>query len=449
MPRWAGRGPPGLGDMAGRADATMGLVVSAFVTLLCLTAVLAWVNERFVRIPTTVGVTLAGALSSLLVLGLEALGISVGLKARAQEMLQTLDFTAFVLNGILSVLLFAGALSLDARRLLHQRAGIFTLATAGTIVSAVVAGAGAWAAFRVVGLELPFAWALLFGALISPTDPVAVLDMLRRVNAPPRLKTLIAGESLFNDGVGVVLFVAFAGLAGVDAGGHVGAGLGGALLVFAREAVGGVAFGAALGWLGYRMCRSIDGHIVEIVITLALVAGGYLAADTLGVSGPLAMVVAGLVVSAGKEEAFDPVTREQLEGFWETLEQVLTVLLFAFIGFDVLLTETFGPQVLASVLIIGVALLARAASVIVPIRLVRHRDGYGPGTIRLLVWGGLRGGIAISLALGLPPSPYRAHLVTATYAVVLFSIAVQGLTVMPLVRRAAAADPETAAPHGT
>ncbi len=417
-------------------------VVSAFVVLLCLTAVLAWFNERFVRIPTTVGVTLAGALSSLLVLGLEGLGVSVGLKARAQEMLQTLDFTTFVLNGILSVLLFAGALGLDARQLLRQRAGILTLATVGTVLSTVIVGFGAWAAFAVVGLELPLQWALVFGALISPTDPVAVLDLMRRTRVPEKLRTLFAGESLFNDGVGVVVFVVLAGLAGAGGAGHADPTLTGALLVFVREALGGIVFGAALGWVGYRMCRSIDGHIVEIVITLALVAGGYLAADRLGVSGPLAMVMAGLVVSAGKDQAFDPVTREQLDGFWETLDQVLTILLFSFIGFDVLLTETFGPQVLASLLIVAVALVARFVSVAVPMQFVRRRDGYGPWTVRLLTWGGLRGGIAISLALGLPASPYRTHLVTATYAVVLFSIAVQGLSVMPLLRRAAAAEPD-------
>ncbi len=417
-------------------------VVSAFVVLLCLTAVLAWFNERFVRIPTTVGVTLAGALSSLLLLGLEGLGVSVGLKARAQEMLQTLDFTTFVLNGILSVLLFAGALGLDARQLLRQRAGILTLATVGTVLSTVLVGLGTWAAFAVVGLDLPLQWAFLFGALISPTDPVAVLDLMRRTRVPEKLRTLFAGESLFNDGVGVVVFVVLAGLAGASGAGHADATLTGALLVFVREALGGIVFGAALGWLGDRMCRSIDGHIVEIVITLALVAGGYLAADRLGVSGPLAMVMAGLVVSAGKDQAFDPVTREQLDGFWETLDQVLTILLFSFIGFDVLLTETVGPQVLASLLIVVVALVARFVSVAVPMRFVRRRDGYGPWTVRLLTWGGLRGGIAISLALGLPASPYRTHLVTATYAVVLFSIAVQGLSVMPLLRRAAAADPD-------
>ncbi|MEI2732067.1 MAG: sodium:proton antiporter [Dermatophilaceae bacterium] len=417
-------------------------VVSAFVVLLCLTAVLAWFNERFVRIPTTVGVTLAGALSSLLVLGLEGLGVSVGLKARAQEMLQTLDFTTFVLNGILSVLLFAGALGLDARQLLRQRAGILTLATVGTVLSTVIVGFGAWAAFAVVGLELPLQWALVFGALISPTDPVAVLDLMRRTRVPEKLRTLFAGESLFNDGVGVVVFVVLAGLAGAGGAGHADPTLTGALLVFVREALGGIVFGAALGWVGYRMCRSIDGHIVEIVITLALVAGGYLAAAELGVSGPLAMVMAGLIVSAGKDQAFDEVTREQLDGFWETLDQVLTILLFSFIGFDVLLTETFGPQVLASLLIVAVALVARFVSVAVPMQFVRRRDGYGPWTVRLLTWGGLRGGIAISLALGLPASPYRTHLVTATYAVVLFSIAVQGLSVMPLLRRAAAAEPD-------
>jgi CPA1 family monovalent cation:H+ antiporter len=414
-------------------------VATAFAILLCLAAVLGWINERFIKIPTTVGVTLAGAVASILLIVLDTFGLTFGLKAQAQVLLETLDFTTFVLNGILSVLLFAGALSLDARQLWSQRASILTLASVSTIISTVLIGLVAWGVFRLVGLDVPLAGALLFGALISPTDPVAVLDLLKRAKVPKKIETLIAGESLFNDGVGVVLFIVIAGAAGISSG-HGEASLTGAVVVFVQEAIGGMAFGAVLGWIGYRMCASIDGHVVEVIITLALVLGGYFAATAMGMSGPLAMVVAGLIVSATKERAFYEETRHHVEGFWETLDQVLNILLFAFIGLDVLLTETTVPQIVASVILIVAALAIRFVSVWAPMHLVRSRDGYGDWTVRLLTWGGLRGGIAISLALGLPPSPYRTHLVTATYAIVLFTIAVQGLTVMPIVRRAVAAE---------
>ena len=414
-------------------------MATAFAILLCLAAVLGWINERFIKIPTTVGVTLAGAVASILLIVLDTFGLTFGLKAQAQVLLETLDFTTFVLNGILSVLLFAGALSLDARQLWSQRASILTLASVSTIISTVLIGLVAWGVFRLVGLDVPLAGALLFGALISPTDPVAVLDLLKRAKVPKKIETLIAGESLFNDGVGVVLFIVIAGAAGISSG-HGEASLTGAVVVFVQEANGGMAFGAVLGWIGYRMCASIDGHVVEVIITLALVLGGYFAATAMGMSGPLAMVVAGLIVSATKERAFYEETRHHVEGFWETLDQVLNILLFAFIGLDVLLTETTVPQIVASVILIVAALAIRFVSVWAPMHLVRSRDGYGDWTVRLLTWGGLRGGIAISLALGLPPSPYRTHLVTATYAIVLFTIAVQGLTVMPIVRRAVAAE---------
>lgn len=410
-------------------------MVTAFAILLCLTAALAWLNERFIRIPTTVGVALSGTLASILIIVLDAVHLGFGLRAHAENLLETLDFTDFVLNGILSILLFAGAMSLDARQMLRQRTTILTLAIGSTVISTFLIGGGAWLVFRLVGLDVPILWALLFGALISPTDPVAVLDLLSRSKVPSRLRTLIAGESLFNDGIGVVLFVVIGSLIGLGGAAHSEPSIATAVLVFVQEALGGMLFGAAIGWLGYTMCRTIDGHVVEVLITLAMVIGGYFAAVRLGLSGPLAMVIAGLIMSAGKEVAFHGATRQHVEGFWETLDAVLNLLLFAFIGLDVLLTETTGAQVVASALLIVVALAARFVSVALPLHFLRDRDGYGPWTVRMLTWGGLRGGIAISLALGLPPGPYRNTLVTVTYAIVLFTITIQGMTVMPIIRR--------------
>ena len=411
---------------------------TAFVVLLVGTSLLAWVNERFLRIPTTVGVTLAAALTSVLLMVADAVGPGIGLRDTVEGMLETLDLTDFVLNGILAILLFAGALSLDARQLLRQWASVLTLATFGTLVSIALVGLGSWAVFAVAGVGMPIAWALLFGAAISPTDPVAILDLLKRARVPERLRTLIAGESLFNDGIGVVVFVVLGGVVGLGVErGEFEPTVGGVALVFVREALGGLAFGAVVGAVGFWLVKSIDGHVVEVILTLAMVVGGYAAAVALGVSGPLAMVVAGLIMSAGKEVALHGETRHHVEGFWETLDQVVNILLFAFIGFDVLLAETDSVLLLVGLSIVPVTLLARFLSVSAPVRLLRDRDGYGPYTTRLLTWGGLRGGIAIGLVLGLPDVEYRPTIVTTTYVVVLFSIAVQGLTVGPLIRRAA------------
>lgn len=423
---------------------------TAFVVLLVGTALLAWVNERFLRIPTTVGVTLAAALTSVLLMVADAVGPGIGLRDTVEGMLETLDLTDFVLNGILAILLFAGALSLDARQLLRQWASVLTLATVGTLVSIALVGLGSWAVFAVAGVGMPIAWALLFGAAISPTDPVAILDLLKRARVPERLRTLIAGESLFNDGIGVVVFVVLGGVVGLGVEhGEFEPTVGGVALVFVREALGGLAFGAVVGAVGFWLVKSIDGHVVEVILTLAMVVGGYAAAVALGVSGPLAMVVAGLIMSAGKEVALHGETRHHVEGFWETLDQVVNILLFAFIGFDVLLAETDSVLLLVGLAIVPVTLLARFLSVSAPVRLLRDRDGYGPYTTRLLTWGGLRGGIAIGLVLGLPDVEYRPTIVTTTYVVVLFSIAVQGLTVGPLIRRAADSLPPRPWPRDT
>lgn len=414
-------------------------MLAAFTALLVVTALLAYLNERFFHFPTTVGVTLSGALASVLLSLLSGVPGLEGVRAWALDTLHTLNFSDFVLNGLLSLLLFAGALSLNAQQLLRQRVSILTLALVSTLLSTFLIGFGSYFVFGLFGLDVPLIGALLFGALISPTDPVAVLDLLKRANVPVRIETLIAGESLFNDGVGVVIFLVLMGLAGGSAGHHVEPGLGSALALFGREALGGVAYGALLGLVGGYLVRTIENAAVETLLTLALVVGGYVLAAEIGVSGPLAMVVLGLFISALKDRVFSEDTREHILNFWETIDQLLNMLLFAFIGLDVLLTHTHPVQVAAGLVLVALALLSRYVSVALPFQLVKK--GYGPYTTRLLTWGGLRGGIAVGLVLSLPDSPYRATLIVATYVVVLFSIAVQGLTIMPLVHKAVAASP--------
>ncbi|HNM96582.1 MAG TPA: sodium:proton antiporter [Marmoricola sp.] len=411
-------------------------MLQALVILLVVTALFAWFNERTLRLPTTVGVALAGATASAVLIGLDAVGVA-GARGWAENYVASLNFTEFVLGGILSALLFAGALSLDAHEVWRQRRSIAILSVGSTLISTALIGVTSYFVFEAVGLHLPLVWALLFGALISPTDPVAVLDLLKRANVPARFKTLVAGESLFNDGVGIVLFLSLAAVAGttrsIDAGAP--------FLLFARETGGGLLFGLVLGYLGYYLTRTIENAGTEVLITLSLVVGGYAAAATMHVSGPLAMVVAGLVISWHKDVVFGPQTRELVEGFWELVDESLNVILFTLIGLDVILAEFNPPLLLASGILIVVALVARFLSVAIPLRLVERWEGHHPWTSRLLTWAGLRGGIAIGLALSLPRGDYRDLVLAPTFTIVLFTIVVQGLTVMRVVRRAAAAAP--------
>ena len=424
-----------------------GPVLVAFAVLLCLTALLAFVNERFVRLPATVGVSLGGMLLALL-LGLLSL---LGLKAPAAVLgglLIRLDFNTFVLNGVLSLLLFAGALGLDTRQILAQWRSILSLALVGTLLSTALIGAASYFLLNALGLEVPLIGALLFGALISPTDPVAVLDKIKQYALPARSEALIAGESLFNDGVGVVLYLTLLGLvAAVPGTGVPGAhasdsGLGGAVLLFGREALGGALFGMVLGGLGALALRQIEQEGVETLIMLALAVGGYAAASALGLSGPVAMVLAGLCLSEVKSQVFGGSSVGHIRSFWHTIDQVINLLLFTFVGLDVLLLRPSPLEVGAGLLLVVVVLAARLISVGLPLSLLRRREGYGRYTVRLLTWGGLRGAIAISLALGLPQSPYRETLITVTYIIVLFTILVQGLSIGPLVERAVTASTE-------
>ncbi len=416
--------------------------MSLFATLaalLTVTAVFSYVNYRTVRLPTTIGVMLIALVASLALLALHAVGFRLDEPARA--FLGSIDFDEALLQGMLSFLLFAGALHVDLGELAEQKGTIALLATLGVVISTVVVGGLTYLAAGALGLGLSLVDALLFGALISPTDPIAVMGLLATMGVPRSLETKIAGESLFNDGVGVVVFLIVLevsrGTEPVTAGS--------VAALFAQEALGGALFGAVTGYVAFRMLRSIDNYKVEVLVTLALVTGGYALAGAFHLSAPIAVVVAGLLIgNQGRAFAMSDITRERLDVFWELIDEVLNAVLFVLIGLEVLVLTFRGPAVALALLAIPIVLLARSLGVYVPLA-VLHPFGQDQetGVKRVLIWGGLRGGISVALALSLPPGPVRETLLVATYAVVVFSIAVQGLTVPALVRRVL----ETGPPH--
>lgn len=402
----------------------------AAAVLVTATALFAFVNARFLRLPKPIGVTLSALALSL---GLVLFG-RAGSVAWAETLLDRLDFNDLLMHGLLAFLLFAGALFVDLEDLNRQRGPILLLASFGILLSTFLVGALTYLVLGWLGLPISFLYALLFGALISPTDPVAVLAILKQVGVPKDTETLITGESLFNDGVGVVVFTLILGF--ITGGGHGDTGVAGVALLFAREAIGGVVFGMGVGYLGYLLLRQVDDYTTEILITLAIVTGGYAAAMALHTSGPLAIVVAGLFIgNRGRLLAMSDETREHLDLFWELADELINALLFVLIGIEVLVIKFTTLSLEAALLAIPLVLLVRLISVSVPIGMFRLRRDFLPYTTRLLVWGGLRGGIAIALALSIPDVPERHVILTMTYGVVVFSILVQGTTVGWLARR--------------
>lgn len=365
----------------------------AMGALFTLTAVFAYLNYQYLKLPTPIGVMLAGLLLSL---GLLLVGGPA--EAWAQGLVASVPFEEVLMQGMLAFLLFAGALHVNLEDLRRRWVSILTLATLGVLVSTFVVGTGVYYLAAWLGLELPYVYALLFGALISPTDPIAVLGLLKKAGVPKDLETLISGESLFNDGVGVVVFAVILSLA--TAHGHAGASAAAVAGFFAQEALGGLALGLVLGLLAFYMLRRTDDYSVEVLITLALVSGGYALAANLHTSGPLAMVVAGLLIgNHGRALAMSERTREHLDTFWEMTDEILNALLFVLIGLEVLLVRYTPGYLELAALSVPLVLGARFLSVGLPIgalRLVRPFAGY---TVRLMTWGGLRGGISVALAL--------------------------------------------------
>jgi monovalent cation:H+ antiporter, CPA1 family len=403
-------------------------IVAACVVV---TALFAYVNRRFVGFPATIGVMAISLAVSAALVGLNGFAGS-GLRRTVLAWLSSVDFSAVLMQGMLSFLLFAGALHLDVAELRRRRGPVALLALAGTVMSSVIIGYAVYVLLPLWGMHLPATYCLIFGALISPTDPIAVLGMLKSAAAPRSLEVVMAGESLFNDGIGVVLFAMFGTALATGSPPSVAD----AVTLFVREALGGVLFGLMLGLATDWLLRSIDSYAEEVLITLAAVVGGYALANAWHTSGPLAMVVAGIIVGHHlRRPDVNHVSRDYLEKSWELIDVILNSILFVLLGMEVVLIS-FPPRIIGPALaVIFATLAARWLTVITPLTVLRRRFDLPSGSGLLLTWGGLRGGISVALALSLPAGPDRNVVLALTYAVVVFSILVQGLSMKTVTRR--------------
>ncbi|RKR82343.1 sodium/proton antiporter (CPA1 family) [Mucilaginibacter gracilis] len=406
--------------------------ISEILTItIVLAAVFAYINHRLIKWPPTIGIMVLSLGTSMV---LAALGkVHPFLTDKALQLASSIDFRDVLMNFMLSFLLFAGAIHIDAAKLKKQAWPVLLLSTLGILISTVLIGAFTWYLFILFSLPIPFIYCLLFGALISPTDPIAVLAILKEAKIPESLEVKISGESLFNDGVAVVVFItlfeaARSGTADVSA-----LAIG---QLFLQEAIGGLLFGVALGYVGYFALRSIDDYKVEVLITLAIVMGGYFVAGHLHVSGPLAMVVAGIITgNKVRDGALSDVSRDYLGKFWELIDEILNAILFLLIGLEMLIIKISITVLLIGVLSIVLVLLARWVSVFFPVMLLRYKIKFEKHAISILTWGGLRGGLSVALALSLTTAMHRDEFVLITYVVVVFSILVQGLSIGNIARR--------------
>lgn len=401
--------------------------------LLFLSALFGWLNHKVLLLPHSIGLLVMSVMASVVLVGIDVVYPGQHLYGELTGALQQIDFSAVVMNGMLAFLLFAGALHVDLGKLRSRALSVAILACLGTVVSTAVVGLGFFAAARLVGDPVPLVWALVFGAVISPTDPVAVLSTLRTVVIPAELEVQLQGESLFNDGVGVVLFTVLLRLA-MDAGEGTGPIMAVELLLI--QAGGGLLLGVLTGYIAYRGMKAIDEYGIEVLISLALVTGTYALAQRLHVSGPLAMVAAGLLIGdRGPRYALSDRSKTYMFGLWTLIDEVLNSVLFLLIGLEVLVLRFQWPALVLALLTIPIVLLGRICGVVAPLvmlawsRTVSHRD------VPFLIWAGVRGGISVALALAVPDSPAKSAILAATYAAVLFSIVIQGSTLGIVARR--------------
>lgn len=419
--------------------------------LIVVTGGLAFLNNRFLKLPPSIGVTIGGLSLSLLLLVL--ISLNVPFAQTAVDLVRDIQFEDFVFQGVLSFLLFAGALGINSHALWALRGPVVTFALVSTVLSTGLVGLAVYGLLHLFGLNVSLVYCLLFGALISPTDPVSVLGVLKRAKVPRRIETLVAGESLFNDGVGVVAFAVIASVAAASSGDHaITPNAPEIALFFAQEALGGLLLGAVLGLIGWWAVRRADDFVVEVLITLGVVVSCTAVAAHLHTSAPLAAVAAGLVIGLLNDRVSSTLSaHEKFDGFWELTDELLNIFLFVLLALKVVALE-FSLQALAlGVLIVPLLLVIRALSVAVPVRLLRRRHRFPAFTRRLMVWGGLRGAISVALAFSVPAGPERELFLVITYVIVVFSVLVQGLTVGGLAAQAARvghSQPEKKVPLG-
>lgn len=404
--------------------------------LIGLSAFFGYLNYRYLRLPHTVGLVVMALAASLVIVLVELISPASSALEIITGVLTRIDFYDALMRGMLSFLLFAGALHVDFTVFRSRARAIALMATVGILVSTFIIAWATWLILNAFGIEMPFIWALVFGALISPTDPVAVLGIFKTVNVPESLEVKMAGESLFNDGVGVVVFTVVVAIAAGHNGYAGSVDVTSVARLFLTEAVGGALLGMIAGYAGYRAMHPIDEHNLEVLITLALVMVTYAIALRLHMSGPIAMVVAGLFIgNKGMKFAVSEKTGDYIRKFWSLIDEILNSALFLLIGLEVLVIARLADHVGVALLAIPITLVARWLSVSIPISILSPWRSFTKGAIPILTWGGLRGGIAVALALSLPANEYKPTILTITYAVVLFSIIVQGLTIKPLVER--------------
>ncbi|MEO6406782.1 MAG: sodium:proton antiporter [Ferruginibacter sp.] len=408
-------------------------VYNLITIIIVLTAVFSYINFRFLKLPATIGIMIISIIASLAVVGIGF--FSPDFFKKTTDLIRAVDFHTALMKVMLSFLLFAGAIHIDINKLKKESTSIITFSTIGVLLSTFIVGGLMFVVSKWFGFSIDFIYCLLFGALISPTDPIAVLGILKKAKIPATLEMKISGESLFNDGVAVVVFMTIYEIIKV---GYDNVSVFQIGWLFLKEAGGGLIFGLLLGYIGFWALKSIDNYMVEVLITLAVVMGGYTLAANLHISGPLAMVVAGIVTgNKSLEEGTSDVTRDYIDKFWEMMDEVLNAILFLLIGFEMLIIPFSQTLFWLGCVTILIVLLARFISVAMPISVLRFGKAFERNAIPILTWGGLRGGISVALALSLPQSSYSEVFVSITYIVVLFSIIVQGLTIGKFARKLA------------
>lgn len=402
--------------------------------LLVITALFAWINYRYLRLPNTVGIMAMGMCASFLLIALEVAAPQIAVFGQIEGHLRTMDFSYALLHGMLAFLLFAGAIQIDLSLLRERAWTVGAMATLGVIISTILVAGLFWGAAQLFSHPIPFAWALVFGALISPTDPVAVLSVLKQAKVDKSLEMDMAGESLFNDGVSVVLFTVLLSAA-ISGTGDGGIDFGTMAELFFIEALGGAALGLLTGYVAYLGLRSIDDYPTEILILLALVTGTYTFAQQHGLSGPIAVVVAGVLIgNRGRRLAMDDDTERYIYEFWGLVDEVLNSILFLLIGLEVIVIQFDMSLLPLAVTAIPIVVGARFFAVALPMAFVAFQQRYVKGAVPILTWGGVRGGVSVALALTIPHVDPRPQILAATYAVVVFSLVVQGLTLPAVVR---------------